>query len=58
MNKYFCDKCGKEIRTYPSTNIKLPSYEIKVRYDAYSMPISIDLCRECEENFKKWLNTK
>ena len=53
MKKCVCDRCGKEIPSdYP---IDLPDYDIVAIYDVCDVK-GVDLCPECREEFKRWMN--
>lgn len=56
MIKVFCDKCGKELRPNPATNMVPPSYRIKKINYTYS--VDINLCHACELKLEEWLATR
>lgn len=57
MTKKYCDKCGKEINTYPGMNAIFPKYKITY-IQGINLNCEIDLCSECNSSLGQWLKTK
>lgn len=56
--KYICDKCGKEImyinkKGFVGINKYCKSTQRNIKYKK-----DIDLCKNCEKKFRKWLKEK
>ena len=52
-----CDRCGKQYNPPPSyMQAILPIYRI-IKNEAFSH-IEIDLCKECQDDFDKWMKEK
>lgn len=60
MQKTICAKCGANIRRL-NTHTKLssrsfPIFMITKYIDADGVPIKIDLCKKCSNDFDEWLS--
>lgn len=55
--KYFCDKCGEEIRyTYKRGFVGLYTYASREKNSIFKK--KFDLCSNCEKKLKIWLKEK
>ena len=52
--KIVCDRCGKEITCSPRMFLTIHKDDCIHRYDGKH----VDLCYECEEDFKCWIEEK
>jgi DNA-directed RNA polymerase subunit RPC12/RpoP len=53
ITKYYCNRCGKEVRTYKLFELSLLLYGIFNPEPFYS-----DICKDCSKSFKNWFNLK
>lgn len=56
MNRKFCDRCDKEMKTNPIVQCQNPLFEIRQLYPLGMMPI--DLCEDCSKKFIEWIRNK
>ena len=49
VTNYYCDRCGKEVRSYKWFELCLLLYGIFAPKQIYS-----NLCKECSKSFNKW----
>ena len=51
MEVHICDKCGNDIKPYDPNEKAGTTYV----YDGYGGTYKIELCKNCQKDFIKWL---
>lgn len=57
-SKYICDKCGQEILFINQKGFVGINHYSKATYKKPVYKKSFDLCANCENKFREWLNTR
>ncbi len=60
MIRYFCDKCGKEIKPYGGMKVKWERGVLQLDFKPYNGEDEgfYDLCDECSSEFKGWIDNE